>query len=83
MKKGLTNHSSGCIMQDVKGNGVFEQTLKDAIFARISRVRREGRPKPCMHGRRKASPYDEQREREARSDSSLLMPEGRVRRGYV
>ncbi len=32
MKKGLTNHCSGCIMQDVKGNGVFEQTLKDAIF---------------------------------------------------
>ncbi len=42
-------------------------------FARISRVRRRFRQDACLHAGLSETTYDEQREREMRSISSLLM----------
>ena len=43
------------------------------LFARISRVRKRQRQAACLHARLAMAVYDEQREREMRSISSLLM----------
>ena len=44
-----------------------------SCFARISRVRKRQRQDTCKHVRLSMTTYDEQREREMRSISSLLM----------
>ena len=47
--------------------------LEAVFFARISRVRRRQKQAACLHARLILATYDEQREREMRSISSLLI----------
>ncbi|RKI82945.1 hypothetical protein D7V90_10180 [bacterium 1xD42-87] len=50
-----------------------QETGRGRSFARISRVRKRQRQDACPHARLSMAIYEEQREREMRSISSLLM----------
>ncbi len=60
-----------------------QETGRRRFFARISRVRKRQRQDACKHARVTMAIYDEQREREMRSISSLLMSRVRKRKSKI